>query len=416
MDKRAFINKKPTNGAFRQQRLRAWQPVLRPTVVIPTLFVIGILFVPIGGVLYWNAGRSFTLQVDYTQCGNYNEPTYLAPSMYQYRFSSSPYDDVHNNAGLAPSTQPPTFYASNASSYADPSEPTFQFNSHWPIQQCTIDFSVPSTLKAPVYLFYRLTAFYQNNNQYIKNFDASQLAGDPVDAGSAGYFCDPLASEGGKVIYPCGLVANSMFNDTVSNLTSIEGTSAGSTYAWQKDGLAWPHDERKYGTTRYSIDQIVPPPNWQPRYPNGAYSAQYPPPDLGTTMDRLKVWMTLAALPDFMKLMGKNDQQDLVAGRYRLKVDLNYDTRTYNGKKWLVITTESSLGTRNFFLGLTYMGAGGLCLVIGTLFFVFHLKNPRTMDHWQPTSRAGSVKTSEKASNEASKEASSSNAVDQSSH
>jgi hypothetical protein len=36
--------------AFKQQRLKAWQPLLTPKTVLPTLFVAGILFAPLGGI------------------------------------------------------------------------------------------------------------------------------------------------------------------------------------------------------------------------------------------------------------------------------------------------------------------------------------------------------------------------------
>jgi hypothetical protein len=45
------------DGAFRQQRLPAWQPVMTPRTVLPTLFIIGILFCPIGGLLWWNNNK-----------------------------------------------------------------------------------------------------------------------------------------------------------------------------------------------------------------------------------------------------------------------------------------------------------------------------------------------------------------------
>jgi hypothetical protein len=37
--------------AFKQQRLKAWQPILTPKTVLPTLLIIGILFAPIGALL-----------------------------------------------------------------------------------------------------------------------------------------------------------------------------------------------------------------------------------------------------------------------------------------------------------------------------------------------------------------------------
>lgn len=46
-------SRKPKDSAFRQQRLRAWQPVLTPRSVLPTFFIIGVIFAPVGGLLYW---------------------------------------------------------------------------------------------------------------------------------------------------------------------------------------------------------------------------------------------------------------------------------------------------------------------------------------------------------------------------
>jgi hypothetical protein len=41
-----------TTIAFKQQKLIAWQPILTPCCVIPTLIIIGVLFLPFGYFLY----------------------------------------------------------------------------------------------------------------------------------------------------------------------------------------------------------------------------------------------------------------------------------------------------------------------------------------------------------------------------
>lgn len=46
-----FCNELDT--AFKQQRLKAWQPILTPKTVLPTFILVGILFAPIGGLLLW---------------------------------------------------------------------------------------------------------------------------------------------------------------------------------------------------------------------------------------------------------------------------------------------------------------------------------------------------------------------------
>lgn len=41
--------------AFKQQRLKAWQPLLTPKTVLPTLFVAGIIFAPLGGLFLYES-------------------------------------------------------------------------------------------------------------------------------------------------------------------------------------------------------------------------------------------------------------------------------------------------------------------------------------------------------------------------
>lgn len=93
-------------------------------------------------------------------------------------------------------------------------------------------------------------------------------------------------------------------------------------YTFSKSGLAWPTDKDKYGQTQYAASDVVPPPNWALRYPNGRYNDTYPPPDLSQD-ESFMVWMRVAALPDFRKIWGRNDAEDLPAGRWRVSVDLS---------------------------------------------------------------------------------------------
>jgi hypothetical protein len=90
-------------------------------------------------------------------------------------------------------------------------------NVTWPTTKCTIKFNLPVKLKKPVFVYYRLTNFYQNHRRYVKSLDAKQLSGTPRQASDLkGGACDPLAvvEENGTQypIYPCGLIANSVFN------------------------------------------------------------------------------------------------------------------------------------------------------------------------------------------------------------
>lgn len=57
-----------TDTAFKQQRLKAWQPILTPKSVLPTLLIIGIIFAPIGALIVWGSGKVTTITLDYTEC------------------------------------------------------------------------------------------------------------------------------------------------------------------------------------------------------------------------------------------------------------------------------------------------------------------------------------------------------------
>lgn len=65
----------------------------------------------------------------------------------------------------------------------------------------------------PVFLYYKLTNFYQNHRRYVKSYEPNQLKGkyvSPSDLDNGD--CKPLGQINGKAVYPCGLIANSMFN------------------------------------------------------------------------------------------------------------------------------------------------------------------------------------------------------------
>lgn len=57
-----------TDSAFKQQKLPAWQPILTAGTVLPTFFVIGIAFIPVGiGLLYFSDEVNEVV-IDYTNC------------------------------------------------------------------------------------------------------------------------------------------------------------------------------------------------------------------------------------------------------------------------------------------------------------------------------------------------------------
>jgi len=243
--------------------------------------------------------------------------------------------------------------------------------------QCIIRFDVAADLPPTVFLYYKLTNFYQNHRRYVKSLDSNQLKGKFVSAKDLNNGdCKPLAvASDGRPIYPCGLVANSFFNDSFTALAAQDGSS---TYTFSEFGIAWPGEAKKYASTPgYSFDQIVPPPNWSKQFPNG-YSNSTPPPNLHDN-EHFQNWMRTSGLPTFTKLWGRNDGDTLKKGTYFITVDLNFPVLSYKGTKSVVISTVSWIGGKNPFLGWAYVAAAGVFMLLAIAGTARHLVKPRRL-------------------------------------
>lgn len=373
-------SRRPANTAFRQQRLKAWQPILTPKTVLPLFFAIGIIFAPIGGGLLYASAQVQEIILDYSKC-YVDAPDY-------------PLTDTMKDKDV-------TLNFNKNSSNTIRSEPTWSKRrvnvTYGPAgdeqvtvetTRCTINFTIPNDMNPPVLFYYRLTNFYQNHRRYAKSFNTNQLSGSAVSADSIdGGDCEPLTVEVidgvKKPYYPCGLAANSVFNDTFSSpvLLNVPGSSTDNeTYFMEsKKGISWESDRELYGESKYNWTDVLVPPNWIERYPNG-YSDTYHP-ELKED-ETFQVWMRLAGLPTFSKLAQRNDTATMRTGTYTVDIDHHFNVTEYGGTKSIIISTRTVMGGKNPFLGIAYVVVGGICIVLGTLFTITHLIKPRKLgDH-----------------------------------
>ena len=185
---------------------------------------------------------------------------------------------------------------------------------------CSLQFTIPSNLKPPVLFYYRLTNFYQNHRRYVKSLDSDQLQGNAVHNDSLGS-CKPLdVDHNGKPYWPCGLIANSFFNDTFSNplqLNAHDSSAQNITYNMTDTGIAWSSDKSLYGPTKYNVSDIVPPRNWYLRYQDGYTSDNLP--NLAND-EAFQVWMRTAGLPNFSKLAKRNDNETMQCSTYQVDI------------------------------------------------------------------------------------------------
>ena len=212
----------------------------------------------------------------------------------------------------------------------------FKYGSDEPDRQptfCKLQFPIPNNIGPPVLFYYRLTNFYQNHRRYVKSVDTDQLKGKAVSPSTIkSGSCDPLRLDGnGKPYYPCGLIANSRFNDTFNSPVNVNvrGASASNqTYDMTNKGIAWNSDKELYGKTTYNLEDIAVPPNWKDQWPNG-YTEEHPPPNPAED-EEFQVWMRTAGLPAFSKLALRNDTTVMQCGTYQVDiVDSEYHFKKY---------------------------------------------------------------------------------------
>ncbi|KAG4304705.1 hypothetical protein PORY_001758 [Pneumocystis oryctolagi] len=355
--------RKPPDTSLRQQRLRAWNPVLTPKTVLPIFFFLGFFFTPLGAGLLYFSTRVHEIVINYTYCEDFASDK---------EFSQIPMKFVQT-------------------SFSSIAVPVFQWKKYinnmslYPKKEiiCVIRFNVPTDLRPPVFIYYKLTNFYQNHRRYVKSVSRDQMLGLAKTASELRRSddCNPLVvNEDGRPIYPCGLIANSFFNDTIGMPIRIDSKGSKTLYPMTNKGISWASDKSIYIKTSYRPSDVVPPPNWMLRYPNGYNQTNFPNIN---EWEEFHVWMKTAGLPTFEKLALRNDINVMKAGTYEIEIGMHFPVIKYNGSKSLLISTRSIIGGRNPFLGIAYISTGILSIVVGMLFMICHLIRPRKLGDYR---------------------------------
>lgn len=308
----------PHDTAFKQQALPVWEPKMTPKWVLATYISVAILFIPLGAGLL-SISRNVT--------------------EVEVRYDNLP--DCQSRLG-------------NAST------------------PCDVTLDIPKDMPSPVYVYYKLTNFYQNHRSYVKSRSGKQLRAEASKASQL-TDCAPLVRYGDafdgadlnltdKILYPCGLIANSFFTDSFANpCVKVQAGNPCVITNLNEQGIAWSSDLKR----------------------------RFIPMDLDSEMTRSSprgfelpvvnnehfiVWMRTAALPTFHKLYGKLEIDLSEGSSVKFSVKNLYKSTDFNGGKYLVLSTMSNLGGKNDFLGITFLVVGFISLGVGLVFFTLNTK------------------------------------------
>jgi len=352
---------RPSDTALQQQRIQAWHPILDPEWMIYTFMILALVLIPVG----YNLEK-------------------MSNDVYE---NTTVYDSIDPNDQLCGIGM--------------------NYNAN---ENCTITFVAPRDLTPPVLIYYEITDFHQNHRAYYSSRDDFQLAGQVGNQQEAqAVACRPLNRLGNITLNPCGLIANTFFNDIISldpgavdtngdNITMIEegiawqsdiqyrfampegfnmtecpenqcdasccednGYSCETPAISKEDGLCYAYDYPEDDTTQYLYET----------YPKIISPLEH------VTNEHFIVWMRVATRPDFRKLYGWIDQTVPSGTELSFTINLNYVVESFGGSKAIVISTTSIVGGKNPYLGKTFYVIGYFFLACGIFFAIKHWFRPR---------------------------------------
>ena len=230
---------------------------------------------------------------------------------------------------------------------------------------CTIKLKVEKNMEKNIMVYYQLDGFYQNHRRYVKSKSDDQLNGKDIsfEAMKDSQDCDPVITnkEMGKtesitgatlaendVAIPCGLIAKSFFDDKFHDWKIIDSFGDISNLKVDETNIAWKADKEL-------------------KYKNVDKARQW----IDMTDEHFIVWMRPAGLPNFRKLWGRITDRDLKAGtKIEVKIENNFDVSSFNGKKYLILSTVNAFGGKNSFLGISYIVLGGISIILAVVFVI----------------------------------------------
>jgi hypothetical protein len=246
---------------------------------------------------------------------------------------------------------------------------------------CQIPIDITQDMTGPVYMYYKLTTFYQNYRLYVKSRSDLQLEGQATTASALNTACYPRDTSGNLTVYPCGYIAGSVFSDrfTACVASGYSGNSNApcTTTTLTKDGIAWPSDmSAKFIPPTAAVIQD------NPVYSNTYTSSLNSAVSMfsQTIVDEdLAVWMRTAAQPNFKKLHRIINSNLKAGDRIVFTTTPSFDTSSIGSSKYIVLSTMSYLGGKHNFMAIAFIAVGLVAIVEGLVFTILYCGRQRKL-------------------------------------
>uniref|UniRef100_K3XB87 Uncharacterized protein n=1 Tax=Globisporangium ultimum (strain ATCC 200006 / CBS 805.95 / DAOM BR144) TaxID=431595 RepID=K3XB87_GLOUD len=393
---------RPENSRWAQQKLPMWEPMLTLTWSIGICLVIAASCLVLGVAVVTKSSSLTTIRVVYDDGSDTNLADHGHAKAQQDHGTVTKLD----NCLLDTLNMANSFHADHT---------------------CFINITLTEPFTGTAHVYYELTGYHQHHRRFVSSMDRTQFTDEwrpdmaitmcapleklesPLcDVGT----CDPATTKVRKA-FPCGIVANTMFNDIFwlhegvlpngDKLTRTDLVSKGAARTYMSHNSknpTWPLHTSDYLPVwnNPNFSRIIPPP---PSIPGAGSPVDHMPyitsdytnstawvhdpldPDFGVGTgvenEHWRVWVEGAANQPFRKAYG-NIERALPAGTMLVfAVQSNFFVRSFGGSKALVVSEVAWFGSENVALGVFYLAVGGIFLVAGLLFAVRKITRPRPL-------------------------------------
>ena len=298
------------NSKFKQQKLPGWRPV--PTITSTTIifFCFGVVFIVLGIIIL-----VFSNKIEEVS----------------FRYDEECKDQIKNNKNGG---------------------------------KCIITLNIKKNMEKKIMIYYQLNGFYQNHRRYVKSKSDDQLNGKDINLAQMkdSQDCDPAVTNKDMnksisvnntklneddVAIPCGLIAKSYFNDNFKNWIYLDKYGEPNPFTPNCKDIAWKADKEL-------------------KYKNVNLSRQW----IDMTDEHFIVWMRPAGLPNFRKLWGRIEMNLDAGTQVNVTIEDNFDVSSFNGKKFLILSTVNAFGGKNSFLGISYIVLGAISIILAIVFII----------------------------------------------
>ncbi|XP_063628782.1 cell cycle control protein 50A-like isoform X1 [Cydia splendana] len=221
---------------------------------------------------------------------------------------------------------------------------------------CEFPLELEHDLQGAVTLYYELPEFDQTNTTYASSKDDQQLMGKPGDRPAES--CGNYSYSNNTPIFPCGEIADSIFNDTFT-LKKVVSKEQKVTLEVEYTNLVTGDTLKYKNPPEEVLKNFTRPINW-----GGDPETRDLPWETGTSLKGVEnpafqAWMdtSLKSKPVWRVKNKGEYEQGLPAGNYIMFIEMHYGVNRYGGPRVMILEGMYTESVRR-------STAGGVCLIL----------------------------------------------------